>query len=141
MNWPLKIQGRFLHESNVEEVCELLRKQPQWGRSRISVQLCQNWNLRRPDDQLKEMACRELLRKLEQGGLITLPARRNNGPGQMPVIPGVEMDRSTVRVPLSAVLPLQITDARNHVEDERLFNFLLKTEHYLGFARSVGQNR
>ena len=41
---------------------------------------------------------------------------------------------------MSAVQPLKITDARDHVEDERLFNFLLKTEHYPGFVRPVGQN-
>ena len=140
MNWPLKIQGRFLHQSDVEEVRELLRVHPHWGRTRISEKLCQSWNWRRPDGQWKNMACRELLRKLEQRGLVTLPARQSSGPKRAPVIPAVEIDRSAVRLPLSAVQPLQITDARDRAEDERLFNYLLKTEHYLGFSRPVGQN-
>ena len=140
MNWPLKIQGRFLYKCDVEEVRELLRVHPQWGRTRLSKRLCQSWNWRRPDGQCKDMACRELLRKLEQRGLVTLPARQSSGPKRAPVIPNVEIDRSPIRLPLSSVQPLQITDERDLAEYERLFNYLLKTEHYLGFSRVVGQN-
>ena len=39
-----------------------------------------------------------------------------------------------------AVQPIEWVDARRCSADERLFNYLLKTHHYLGFSRPVGQN-
>ena len=59
--------GRFL-EGGEAEVC--LQKHPLWNRSRLSRELCGRWKWRRPDGQIKDMACRELLRKLEFRTLI-----------------------------------------------------------------------
>jgi len=140
MDWPLKVQGRVLHESDVEEIRTLLREQPHWGRSRLSVALCQQWNWRRPDGQLKDIACREFLRKLERRDLLTLPPRQSNGPQTLPVIADIEVDRCIINLPLSAVKPIELIDARGCSADERLFNYLLKTHHYLSFSRPVGQN-
>jgi hypothetical protein len=140
MDWPLTIQGRVLHESDVEEIQTLLRDQPQWGRTRLSVVLCEHWNWRRSDGQLKDIACREFLRKLEYRGLITLRPRQRSGPQKLPVIADIEVDRSIVDVPLSAVQPIELVDARGCSDDERLFNYLLKAHHYLSFSRPVGQN-
>jgi hypothetical protein len=65
MDWPLKIQGRIVTEAEVNEVRILLRNNPVWNRSRLSRELCERWNWYRFDGQIKDMACRELLRKLE----------------------------------------------------------------------------
>ncbi len=140
MDWPLTVQGRVLHESDVEEIQTLLRDQPDWGRSRLSVRLCERWNWRRPGGQLKDIACREFLRKLEDRGLLTLPPRRRSGSQTPPVIADVKVDRSVIDVSLLMVQPIELVDARNSKEDEELFNYLLKAHHYLGFSRPVGQN-
>jgi hypothetical protein len=140
MNWPLKVQGRFLYKSDIKDVQALLQTHPEWGRTRLSEILCQKWNWQRPDGQWKDMACRELLRKLERHGLIMLPPRRSSGAKCLPVIADIQIDRCAVHSPLSEVQPIQVTDAREDVQDERLFNYLLKSEHYLGFSRPVGQN-
>lgn len=73
MDWPLKIQGRLVTEAEVDEVRMLLHNHPLWNRSHLSRELCVCWNWRRPDGQIKDMACRELLRKLEFRTLIKLP--------------------------------------------------------------------
>ena len=39
----------------------LLAEHPDWGRSRLSVALCEQWNWRGANGQLKDMACRSLL--------------------------------------------------------------------------------
>lgn len=140
MDWPLKVQGRVLHESEVEEIQTLLREQPLWGRTRLSVAVCRQWNWRRPDGQLKDIACREFLRKLERRGLLALPPRQRKGPQKSPVIADIKVDQRAITVPLSAVQPIALVDARRCSEDERRFNYLLKTHHYLGFSRPVGQN-
>lgn len=130
----------MLHKSDVEEIQRLLRTHPHWGRSRVSVTMCEQWNWRRPDGQLKDIACRELLRKLETRGLLILPPRQSSGPKKLPVIADMEVDRHVINCSLSAVRPVELVNARSCSEDEGLFNYLLKTYHYLSFSRPVGQN-
>ncbi|MDH3348647.1 MAG: hypothetical protein OEM02_11200 [Desulfobulbaceae bacterium] len=103
MNWPLKIQGRFVTEAELNEIRMLLRNHPLWNRSRLSRELCTRWKWRRPDGQLKDMACREFLRKLESLSLIKLPPRQCPGPGRTPTIEPVEVDRSQISCLLSDI--------------------------------------
>jgi len=140
MNWPLKLQGRFLNEADINEIRELLNNNPLWHRTRLSRELCGLWNWRRPDGQLKDMACRELLRKLEARSLINLPPRLTPGPGRLPEIKPVKIDRSPISCKLSDIRPVQVIDARSSSEYEKAFNYLLKEYHYLSYGRPVGQN-
>ena len=139
MDWPLKIQGRFLTETEVNEVRMLLCNHPLWNRSHLSRELCARWNWRRPDGQIKDMACRELLRKLESRTLIKLPPRQNRGPG-LPAIDPVQVDHSPISCLLPDIKPMKIVNARSCAEHEKAFNYLVKKYHYLSYGRPVGQN-
>jgi hypothetical protein len=140
MNWPLKIQGRFLTKFAVNEICVLLKTYPDWNRSRLSRELCELWKWRRPDGQLKDMACRELLRKLESRSLIKLPPRQCPGPGRAPIIETVKVNINVISCVFSDLRPVKIIDARSSVHYEKTFNYLLKEYHYLSYGRTVGQN-
>ena len=140
MDWPLKIQGRLLTESDVNEILEFLNEHPNWNRSRLSRELSELWNWRRLDGQIKDMACRELLRKLESRSLIKLPPRQCPGPGRALSIESVKIDKSPLSCPLSKLQPIRIVDVRRSIEYEKAFNFLLKEYHYLSYGRPVGQN-
>ena len=139
MDWPLKIQGRLVTEAEVDEVRMLLHNHLLWNRSRLSRQLCVVWNWRRPDGQIKDMACRELLRKLEFRTLIKLPPRQCPGPGQLPTIESVQVDRSPISCLLSDIKPVKIVNARNCAEYEKAFNYLVKEYHYLSYGRPLGR--
>lgn len=140
MDWPLKLQGRFLTEAEVDDVRRLISDNSLWNRSRLSRELCALWNWRRPDGQIKDMACRELLRKLESRSLIKLPPRQRPGPTWLPVIEPVEVDKTPLSCRLLDIQPVKIVDARRLVEYEKAFNYLLKEYHYLSYGRPVGQN-
>lgn len=140
MDWPLKIQGRLLTESDVNEIHVFLNEHPDWNRSRLSRELSELWNWRRPDGQIKDMACRELLRKLESRSLIKLPPRQCPGPGHVLSIESVEIDKSPLSGQLSKFQPIRIVDVRRSIEYKKAFNFLLKEYHYLSYGRPVGQN-
>ncbi len=140
MKWPLKIQGRLLSEANVVKIKDYLQENPEWNRSRLSKELCLYWNWRRPDGQYKDMACREMLRKLEKRSLIKLPPRLCPGPGRSPEIATVDVDQSRIHCRFVDVKPVKVVNARNSRSDERTFNYLMKSFHYLSFKRTVGQN-
>lgn len=140
MDWPLKIQGRFLTKTELNQIRILLLDNHSWNRSRLSRELCGLWNWQRPDGQLKDMACRELLRKLEIRGLIKLPPRQCPGPGRLPIIETVKVDRQSVSCAFSDIEPVKVIDARSSVKYEKAFNYLVKEYHYLSYGRPVGQN-
>lgn len=140
MEWPLKIQGRFVTESDVMEAGLLLRNHPLWNRSRLSRELCVRWDWHRPDGQIKDIACRELLRKLELRGLIKLPPRQRPGPGRLPTIKAVEIDKTPITGQFLSIKPVKIVNARDCEKYEKAFDFLLNKYHYLSYGRPVGQN-
>lgn len=140
MDWPLKMQGRFVTEAEINEVRMLLQKHPLWNRSRLSRELCGRWKWRRPDGQIKDMACRELLRKLESRTLIKLPPRQRPGPGRLPAIEPIVVDQRPISCRLSDIKPVKIVNASNCADYEEIFNHLVKQYHYLSYGRPVGQN-
>lgn len=62
-------------EDNILAVKQLIADNPSWGRRRLSRELCRLWNWYSPVGQMKDMACRDLLLKLERQGRIVLPRR------------------------------------------------------------------
>jgi len=70
------IQGREVTPKDIEFIREIIKANPSWGRSRLSKELALLWNWRALSGQLKDMACRNFLLKLEKRGYISLPAPR-----------------------------------------------------------------
>ena len=141
MNCPLKIQGRRVTEEEVDEIRMLLLNNPLWNRSRLSRELCKIWEWQRPDGQIKDIACRELLRKLEFRSLIQLPPRQRYGPKQITAkIEPLEIDQSLLSCSLSEIKPVQIINVSQCSKYEKVFNYLMKEYHYLSYGRPVGQN-
>lgn len=72
------LQGREVSGADIEGICVLLAANVALGRTRLSQELCRRWNWRNARGQLKDMACRTLL-KLERAELIWPPPSRRPG--------------------------------------------------------------
>ncbi len=136
------IQGRHIATDEVAFIRGLIAEHPDWGRTRLSQELCRCWNWRNARGQIKDMAARTLLLKIERRGLIDLPARqrpstnhlRNRDlPEELPV-------GEPVRCGLRGLRPLSATLVAPRSNDKRLFNGLLTSHHYLGHRNTVGEN-
>jgi hypothetical protein len=138
----LIIQGRQIGSGELEQVRGLLAAHPDWSRYRLSRDLCRVWNWRSLTGQIKDMAARALLLKLEQRGLIALPARRRLSPNRMRHKQIRRLQHSTDPVcgPLSELQPLQIQELGQQPEAQPVFDSLLHQYHYLGYTSPVGQN-
>ena len=77
------MQGRSIGPAELEQVRGLLAAHPDWSRYRLSCELCRVWHWRSLTGQIKDMAARTLLLKMEQRGLVVLPARRRLSPNRM----------------------------------------------------------
>jgi len=135
------IQGEQLCP-DIALIERLLGDNPGWGRTRLSVELCERWNWRAPNGQIKDMACRNLLLRLEQAGQISLPPRQRKSTNAY-------RNRSPVWVPhtsnpieglLKDLLPLRIARIDAGCEQDRLFRYLVAQHHYLGCRNVAGEN-
>ena len=83
MNTPTTtIQGRLLTDGDIVAVRELREQNPSWSQYRLSRELAERWNWRNATGQLKDIACRSLLRKLADRGMIDLPVPRMLSPNR-----------------------------------------------------------
>ena len=143
MELPLTIQARQIGAGELATIRELITSHPDWHRTHLSQELCRQWNWCNEAGQLKDIAARTLLRKLDRRGLIQLPAPvrsannefRNRSDG----LKSAELASLRIEESLSAVQPLRIQRI-SHVEDVRLFRDLLQKHHYLGYRGPVGEN-
>lgn len=136
------IQGRSIGVEEMESIQGLLSDNPDWGRTRISRALCELWDWRAPNGQLKDMAARTFLRKLEQRGWLQLPAPRGALPNRMRPQERVPVDHATdpIHASLSDLLPLEIQELSQASSTRSLWEWLLHRYHYLGYTGSVGLN-
>lgn len=136
----ITIQGRFLTEKDIDWIRVLIKGNPHWHRSRLSQEICLAWNWVAPNGQLKDMACRTMLLKLERRGYFELPARKSSGGGNS-FKEHAPVEHSTISIEgkLRDLRPLSITTVGD-TQSLRLFKHLLARYHYLGFSGTVGEN-
>ena len=137
------IQGRKITPADTTLIKKLLVNNPRWNRTKLSRELCKKWQWVRTDgQQLKDMACRTLLLKLERAGYIELPPRQGPSVNGFRKPPPTWIPHLTEEIccPLSTLVPLKITPVDPKSDDHPLFNYLLSHYHYLGHRTTVGEN-
>jgi len=136
------IQGRVIGPIELEQVRRLLATHPEWSRYRLSRELCHVWDWRSLAGQIKDMAARTLLLKLEARGWVTLPARRRPSPNRMlhKQIRRLAHPTAPLEVSLRELQPLQILELSHARELWPVFDSLLQQYHYLSHTSPVGQN-
>ncbi len=137
-------QGREIAPTDIQLIQQLLADNPSWGRTRLSKELCEVWQWRKPNGQIKDIACRSLLLKLEKAGFIVLPARQTKWT-RRPLkskssVPLVSHQTEQVSCSLKTLMPLEIMRVTQPSDDNALFNCLLSNYHYLGYTRTVGES-
>lgn len=139
-----RIQGRWIQARDLDTIAGLLQSHPQWSRRRLSVALAQLWDWRNEAGQLKDMAARTLLNKLEERQLVRLPPRQAGGGRRLARRAQEELnlgdpDPPILQEPLGSLLPLRLDLARTPAQ-RRLVEHLLRAHHYLDYQGPVGQN-
>lgn len=136
------IQGRRLAADEIGLIRGLMAEHGDWGRTRLSEELCRLWDWRNARGRIKDMAARSLLLKLERRGFIELPARQrpsSNGRRNRGVA-AVAHAREPIGGRLDDLRPLSVHVVAPRSVDVRLFNALLAGYHYLGHRNTVGEN-
>ncbi len=123
----------------------LLQLRPPLSRRQVSLRLCSLWNWRTDAGQYKDIAARSLLRKLQDRGLIELPAIRNLPPAAQshPAQCASSSEPIALSEPivcrLAELTPIRLSIIATK-SDRRLMTQWLEQHHYLGWNRTVGES-
>jgi len=142
MDIVFKYRGRSLTRGDVEQVKALIAEHPAASRRRLSALLCERWDWRQPNGELRDMVCRSLMLGLHRAGLITLPSKKCNPPNNATARhrrQTVKVDTTPMRVSLAELGPLSIRLVRR-TDEEPTFDSLIEEHHYLAYTRPVGEH-
>ena len=142
MREVLTVQGRDLEPAGIEDIRRLIAENPAWSRWRLSGQLAAQWDWRNPGGQLKDMAARSLLVKLDARGLIELPPRRQTPVNRMnlPCTVDAGWDETPVEATLANAGPLSVREISTERAARARCAAALSRFHYLGWRGTVGEN-
>lgn len=140
--FPINVQGRRLQAEELSWLKGLILDHPDWNRSELSRQIARRWQWVNDAGQLKDIAARTMLRKLEQRGLLSLPPRQSSPPHSKQsarVIKPVLHATAPIDGALKSLQPVRLKLVEDKPSRE-LFAHLLHTHHYLSYSRPVGEN-
>lgn len=140
----LQIRGKRLTTADVERMNVLIAASSQMSRTELSRTISAAFGWRQPNGNLQEVAVREILRRLDQKGRVSLPpGRRVGGHRKKPSAPPVEFfaverpaEVTGVLGSFSAVSLVEVTTR----EDGQRWNRMIERYHYLGWSKTVGRS-
>ncbi len=133
------LHGRWVRQEDFALVQGLIAAHPEWSRRKLSVEVASLWNWRTPTGQLRDMAVRNALNKLQERGFIELPARQKRGGQRSRKL----LEQSPTAEPILQILgslqPLRFVLAEPRTWESVLLFHYLQKHHYLGYGVAVGQ--
>jgi hypothetical protein len=140
MDATIIVQGRQLTTDDIQFIRDLISARPQSTRWAISRELCTIWKWQTLTGQLKDMACRAMLNKLDGRGLIALPPKvQESGKNKQTFFEFPLQSVESICVGLSELTPLRVRPVTARTPDAHLLHQLLSSHHYLGFRTNVGE--
>ncbi|MDR4506545.1 MAG: DUF4338 domain-containing protein, partial [Candidatus Scalindua sp.] len=136
----LVIRGREISEADIAVVRGLIEHYGNRGRVYISIKLSEHWQWKQANGHLKDRACRSILQSLSERGLIQLPAskRAPSCKNERP-LEHVRLDTTEIKGNIKVFLPLKIKSVTDK-ESGRIWKYVNRRYHYLGYRVLVGQN-
>lgn len=136
------LRGRPFSPTEISLIAQIIKAEGHHGRSHVSRRVCEALRWFQLNGRLKDRACRDVLRELEQMGLISLPpplTKRNSsstlGSNSEP------KDETWPTYELQEPVDLAKIEVRQvrGTSEEPLWNHLVQAHHYLGYKLSVGK--
>ena len=84
MEVKFKYRGREVSACDVAFIRALIAEDPGASRRALSKKLCEHWDWRQANGQLRDMLCRSLMLALHRAGHIALPQVRCPDPARCP---------------------------------------------------------
>jgi hypothetical protein len=133
--------GRDFSAQDIHLIVDLIAQAPGVSRTALSQRVCQQLRWLKPDGGLKEMSCRVAMLRMQEDGLMTLPAARAAGfstrraPTPSPATdPQPEITQPVDQLGRLEFHPVSTQSKR----DSLLWNEYIQRYHYLGYTPMSG---
>jgi len=137
----ITILKRDIRSEDLVLINNLIKDYGHKGRTFISKELCRIWDWHNPNGQYRDIICRDLLRRLDKRELIKLPpplkAARKPGYKNNPILPK-EFNPSPISCKLKDFAKIETFMVRGK-SDEKIYNALINSYHYLGYHQGNGE--
>ena len=137
----LIIRGRHFAPEELQEIRAVVEGSPGDHRFAISKKVCEVLDWRQPNGRLKDRACRDVLARLHDFGLVRLPPPRRPPVKRRPV----PITEESAARPAPSIQPRDIDRASfsivtgsGNAMQERLWNEYVERYHYLGYGVPLG---
>lgn len=131
--------ARAMSTADIQTITTLIEQNPALTRAALSRLLCELWQWRKPNGELKDMTCRVALLRMAADGLIVLPPSRMSSGRRRPNFaptPDTEPVPS-IELPVHALGPLSLRLVAG-TRQSRLWNEYVARYHYLGYSPMSG---
>jgi len=136
-------RGREFSLSEIEIIKQVIEDNQGKSRRHISKRICEVINWRQFNGKLKDAACREVLRRMNEAGIIDLPRLRLN-PSQKSRRPKdrwkeiFKERKEPIEESLSNLGKIRLQMAGSSTE-KRFWDYLIDKYHYLGYGKPIGK--
>jgi hypothetical protein len=132
--------GREFTPEEVSLIQEVVETCAGISRTELAYTVCELLEWKRPGGGLKARECRDLLERLEDQGILSLPCKKSPGSTQgrkrmAPSQEGGVYSKLTGRVEAFTPITVELVQSR---EQRELFKEILSRYHYLGYAMPYG---
>lgn len=135
------IRGKEINDSDIKLIKKTISENPLASRRKLSILIADLLDWRQPNGHLKDRAVRDVLRRLNQKGLIDLPdpayAMRTQTAGVKRIAFQEPKNAMAGRVDDFSIPVFKVVE---HADDRRLWNYLVEKYHYKGCRIVVGRH-
>ncbi len=129
--------GRDFSCKELERIRKLIAAHPDSSRTRLSQQVCELLDWKKPDGGLKEMSCRVAMLRMHRNQLIVLPPPRRQPTRAVIRFTDSTAPQTPIRAPLHELSTPQLRRVSTPA-DSRLWNEYIERYHYLGYKPLPG---
>jgi hypothetical protein len=142
------MRGKKISGDELNVIRDLIGASPTAGRSLLSRQVCEKLGWKQPNGKLQDVACREILRRLHDKQLITLPCAQHVTPNARRQAQRIQAAALSRELPLIEETVTGWSDGFASVRLEgvegrqaaQVWAEMMSRHHYLGYSWSVGRS-
>jgi len=132
--------GRRFTRKQIARVVETVQMFPKLSRTELAFTLCEHLSWKSPNGSLKINSASNFLEKLEELGLISLPAERHtsqNKSSDRVILTKRSDQKRSICCDLGEISPIKLIPVSTP-EERDLWNEFMAKYHYLGYKRPFG---
>lgn len=131
-----RFSGRDFTNDELTLIRELISNNPQYSRTKLSQLVCKELNWYKFDGKVKEMSCRVAMLRMQDSGLITLPATRKKiQKNKIELTPRTDQG-ATIEKAVHELSPITLTLVDK--KTTAIWNEYIHRYHYLGYTPLPG---